>query len=639
MANYIGLQGIFNALAGAGANAVNVYAQEKEHQRRLAFEQRKFDADQAYRQQTVDLDTRRLDQVDRSFEADQQHRENQLGLDQQRINHEGRRIDLLDKGHELALDQHQLAKETQSFNENKWQHLQDTERRKQVVDTQYRLAGNMRALAMEKGYDTPRDMASAGEPDAMTYYNASLTNVARFTLNRDVSAQLVPAGTDEAGDDLFSISYSDGSENHLFGQPATLDQIATKVSAFNIEMGVPVYADQHGMAIDHDQNGKAMLVNKEGKPELSPEQKQKAQELDQQLQENTGRTLQETLDSPVLPELQAELERGQRTPKSRLTASGYPDMTETGPAINSRRAMEEDVRQGLALRDMQSRPTVKPKDTGRFTQKDTHEVITPVTDKSELPVTPVATSAPETQSGPAKTPQAQIASPRTSPRRSAAIFANQAMAAGGKDALSDARMQIIYQELLRGNPEAKASASASMTADSKKDVDTYAKFHETIRKQIDPHIENHARLTLDGQEGVEGYEQRVKLYESGIRDTLYSVSTQLKNIGYDVGKLSRHPESYRDMVAVVAKYYDAKRKAIQFNENLGWFDDKRALPNMTNFMLKTITKTAPRTAERMALSMAFEQNPDGDSGTIAKKAQTLMRQWSALETFMDDPTE
>lgn len=645
MANYIGLQGIFNALAGGGANAVNIYAQEKDRQRRLAFDEKKFEADQAYKKQVLDQD-------------------------QQRIDH---------------------ATRAQDFVENKWQHLEDQKRREGVVDLQYRLAGNLRAMALERGYESPRDMAKAGDADAMNYFNSGIQNLARYTTNKDLTTELVEAGTDEAGDKLFTIRYSDGSKNRIFGGAATLDDIAGRVNAFNLEVGIPVFAARNGMAIDYDQNGRAMLVNKEGKPELSPDQQKAAAELDQQIKDQTGRSLQETLDNPVMPEVKAELEKG-------LAYEGMPSGERAEPTKKPRNLNEFYAREfegnkeavasipyvqayeeagggakgslaatGSALGSAAKGLTYLGKEgwdaLGWYGDQIIDGVGTlagsavdsfngnPPTQKAETPevteqsatqpsAAPTNTPAAGTVTSQASKAQEQVVKQQTSPKRAAAIFANQMMAAGGKDAMGSVQAQAIYQELLKGNPEAKAAASASMTVgNSKKDVDAYAKFHKTILDQINPHIENHARLALDGQEGQEGFEQKVKLYESGIRDSLYAFSTEMKNMGYDIGKLSRHPESYRDMVSMVAKYYDAKRKAIKNNENLGWFGSKQELPNMTNFMLKTISKTAPKTAERMALSMAFEQNPDGDSGTIAEEAQALMQQWSALETFMDEPAE
>ena len=198
----------------------------------------------------------------------------------------------------------------------------------------------------------------------------------------------------------------------------------------------------------------------------------------------------------------------------------------------------------------------------------------------------------------------------------------------------------MYQLLLHGDPDAKAAASSSLiNGTDKKALDTYAKFRKTVEDQLAPHIENHARLLLDGAEGGEGHGDRVELYKAGIMDTLYASSNEFANMGMDINKISRHPETYRDMAAVSAKYFDAKRKAIAHNKELGWFGTKKEIPNMTNYMLKTISVTAPKTAERMALSIAFQQNPEADGGTIAKIAKATMDEWTSLKTFMDEAPE
>ncbi len=646
MANYIGLKGVFDALAGGGANAVNIYAQEKDRQRRLAFDERKLKADRDYRKQVLDQD-------------------------QQRIN---------------------LAVRKQDQVENAWQHLQDQDRRKNLVDLQYRIVGNARARAMEKGFDNPLLAAKSGDEEALGYFNSGIQNVARYTLNREVDTQLIPSGKDSAGDTLYSVVYTEGGNQKNFGQPATMDEIAGKLSGFNQEIGIPVILADSKIKVDSDKSGKPILVNGgDGGPELTPDQKQKVDQLDQQLKEGTGEGLQQRLENPVLPQLQSALGKSsggvayegmpseERYRKPQNLKAFYEEQSKVadaldgvklsdnphveaynnaggglsgaaafaGSAVGERIKTYKDaygsVKKGLGyVADLAGTAVEagKASANGEVLPKvEAEQAEQPASEQNVGSTEPPPTKAPRVRP---EVVHKQIVDAKTSGNRKAAIFANQVMASGGRDAMSSAAMQTIYQALRNGDADASAAASSKLTAGnigSKKEVDAYAKFFDTIRDQVEPHVENHARLLLEGNEGQEGHEQKVKLHQSGITDTLYAMSTQFKNMGYDISKLSRHPETYRDMVAVSAKYYDAKRGAIKHNENLGWFGTKRELPNMTNYMLKTITQTAPKTAERMALSMAFGQNPEADSGTIAKEAQSLLKQWQALDTFMDEPAE
>lgn len=443
MADYIGLQGIFNALAGGGANAVNLYAQEKDRQRRLDFQQRQFDADQAYRQKGLEQNSRQMDQVDR-------------------------KIDLTEE----------------AFRDE-----QETKRRKELIAKQEMISGNAAALAGQRGFNSRFDFFLSDDPDAQVMLQASVGNLASKERGLPTEVRLLDAGVNEDGEKLYQTSFvGKKGKQQNFGLPSTKRQLATQVRAMNVSYGIIDHLAAAGIGIETRPDGEKVLVNEKGpNREFDAEQQQVVADLDTAAMDSVGVGVQEIINNPpqqvVQEALAAEdtdppqglayegMPAGERPPPvpaplSRLTAAGYPDMTELGPVINARRQEEEDVRQARAGRANRTRilpPPMYANPAASSVVAAQNTTQDDVVDQAQpsLPTQPQRTSNRDTETTDKATQitekaTEEITKPEISPRRRAAIFASQVQAMGGD--MSSADNQKMYQSLL--NPQTSTGISA-----------------------------------------------------------------------------------------------------------------------------------------------------------------------------------
>ena len=272
MANYMGLQAVFNTLANGGAQAVNIYAQEKDRQRRLAFDEKKFDANEVYRQKALEQNSRQLDQADARIA---------LGRDKQKL-----------------LEQ--------SYSDE-----QEAIRRKELIQNQTQLSGNVGAWATQKGYTDIPSYLRSDDPDAHTFLEQGVSNVASYMRGTQTQTWLKPAGKNEQGIPLFITSFTgkDGGEKS-FGIPSTKEQLAGMVNKLNISFAIPDYLAQQGIGVTNSPSGQKLLVNVGGGgPELKPEQQKAVSELEQQTKQTIGVGVQEMLDNPPEQQVQQALDQ------------------------------------------------------------------------------------------------------------------------------------------------------------------------------------------------------------------------------------------------------------------------------------------------------------------------------------------
>lgn len=254
MANYIGLQGIFNALAGGGANAVNIYAQEKDRQRRLAFDEQKFAADQAYRKNVLDHDRRRLD----------------------------------------------LAARRMDHTEAVYRDQEEAARRRELIERQTKLAGYAGTLAGQRGYNDRFSFLMSDDPDGHLMLEASIGNLASKERKTDTQVKLVEAGVNEQGEKLYQTTFM-GKKGKVqnFGPASTKAQLAGQVRAMNVSYGIIDHLAADGVGVQTKPDGQKVLVNDKGKtPELDAEQQQVVAQLEDVAQQSMGTGLQDVLDNP-----------------------------------------------------------------------------------------------------------------------------------------------------------------------------------------------------------------------------------------------------------------------------------------------------------------------------------------------------
>ena len=731
MANYTGLQAVFNALAGGGANAVNIYAQEKDRQRRLEFDREKMEADRAYRQQSLEQGNRRLDLTEAGMEADQAYRQQALAVNE-------RKTDLLERTYE---DEQELLRKQE---------------RKQAFSA---LQGQAGQLAANKGY-TDTQSFYRNDPDALP----SLNQAAQIYFGDALGGKQIKLEVDgkgKDGSDKYRIFVDDGNGGYTpFAKNITRDFLSGFINKETAALGIPDYLKQAGLSTARAKDGSVVIVDDQtGSPDISPEQSQVVDAIRQQVEPTTGEPIEQTLANPpseqikqvvagqqqseqphqqapelmpnqtpftqeTLPpspreehpySLKSIMERRLRSPvasnvvtddglraqMSPEEAAGHYDspQSEAGRRLRDRQlTRDENARRGnrRTLSDIGDFVTAVPdkvadtvaeeygkgnsaaEGAGRVVRRtalgtvdavkdgagtikdavtehvtdpagkfisavmgDTQEASATAAPTDDTPPTTPQTTTPSGKKVPPFTSNERASQYRNNPKldneRSAIVFANQMLAAGGPEAMADPNIQKIYQGILAGDASAKAASfSSTLAGADSKSTKNYRDHFEAIREQLDPHIEAQAQLLEAGNEDKEGFKNRVDTNAAGIRDTIYSMSNEFANMGIDINRLSRHQETYADIAKVSARYFDAKRRAIASNKNLGWFGTTDEAPNMTNYMLKTITQQFPTTAERMAISQVFSQYPDLSDAELAKRSTALLEQWRTQKTFMDE---
>ena len=204
---------------------------------------------------------------------------------------------------------------------------------------------------------------------------------------------------------------------------------------------------------------------------------------------------------------------------------------------------------------------------------------------------------------------------------------------GGKEAFNDKTVQAVYQSLLAGGEGASKTAAGLVGSGDFKDYLAYTK---GVREQAEPHIEAQARLLLKGREGDDRYKDLFETTKADIFNTQYRFSNELKTVGLDPTKLSRHPETYREIAEVSARYVDARNKTQAYNKERWFGFNEKELPNMANFMFKEIAINYPATAGRLAIMQAQQEIGGGDRGKLISRADELVSQWKTQKTFMDE---